>query len=52
MIITKLCMSCFRKRFGEDAKIGTVTWAVQCQACHAPTPSRGLLIKVTQEMVS
>lgn len=45
MIITKICMPCFRKYFGDNAKPQTFTWSVCCQACKKPTPPRGLLIK-------
>jgi len=44
-VINKICMTCFRKYFGPDAKINTVTWSTECQACHEVTPRGGTLIK-------
>lgn len=44
-MIAKLCIECFRRYFGQDAKIGTLTWSSQCSTCHKDTPRRGLLIK-------
>lgn len=44
-MINKLCMTCFRKYFGADARPQTFTWSRQCHVCHTETPPRGLLIK-------
>lgn len=41
----KLCYSCFRERFGPDAKIQVMTWSAVCSICQAVTPPYGLLIK-------
>lgn len=45
MTVTKLCMQCFRKHFGEKARPATLTWSSQCWECHIPTKNLGLLIK-------
>lgn len=45
MAEVKICMPCFRKHFGPEAKPQTFTWSAQCGACKALTPRLGLLIK-------
>lgn len=41
----KLCMDCFRKHFGEKAKVKIVTWSRVCSDCGKETPRMTVLIK-------
>lgn len=44
----KLCWACFRERF-PDAQPGTFTWGRECTACHKPTPTLSVLVKVNPQ---
>jgi len=52
MTVAKLCIACFREKFGQDAKIGTMTWSRECSACHAVTGSGQMLIKADSDEVA
>lgn len=42
---TKLCINCYRKHFGPEAKVKILTWSRLCWECKTPTEKLGLLIK-------
>lgn len=44
LVETKLCIKCFHKHFGPDAKPAIVTWGPECRDCRTPT-GKGTLVK-------